>query len=366
MFNISIVIGTRPEAIKLSPLVKCFKKSNLFKTRVVLTSQHKEMVDNVMRLFEISAEKDLNIMKHGQTLSYITSTILNELQKDFESNKPNLVIVQGDTTTSFAASLAAFYKSIPIAHVEAGLRTNSLSEPFPEEVNRRMISQMATLHFAPTEFSKQNLIRSGVLGDIYVTGNTVIDALLFTLNKDTCQTFDYLSNDKKILLVTVHRRENWGKKIVDIVNGLKLILQKHKNIIVVIPVHPNKKIRIPIFRLLSDHPQVRLIEPLNYLDLVSLINKSYLVMTDSGGLQEECPALGKPVLVLRDKTERIECIEANTAKLVGTRSENIFKETDILLTDDYLYNKMAQAVNPYGDGKASEKIVEACLQYFKV
>ena len=370
MFRVSVIIGTRPEAIKLAPVILELKKHKSIQTRVILSGQHIEIVLQVINLFEIKEDHNLEIMKQSQSINAINAKILTKLELEFQRNKTDLIIVQGDTTTTFSAAIAAFYQKIPIAHVEAGLRTNDLYEPFPEEANRRLISQIATLHFAPTDSSKQNLIDSGVeSGKIFITGNTVVDSLLSIANKHDCNNLniDKFKEHKgnEIILTTIHRRENWGEPLANICDGLKMILEKHNDIVIVIPLHPNKDVREIIKSKLSNNSRAKLIEPLPYDELVYLIKKCKLVLTDSGGLQEEAPALGKPVLILRGNTERIEALNAGTTKLVGTNSNSIFKECNSLLTDKNEYDKMANSINPYGNGKSSKLIVDQCLNFLE-
>lgn len=364
---VSIIFGTRPEAIKLVPVIKCFEKYKKINTRVITTGQHSEMVNQVMELFNLEVDKDLNIMKKNQSLSYITKEVLEGLEEEFQKFKPSLVLVQGDTSTAFTAALGAFYNRIPIGHIEAGLRTNKLNDPFPEEANRRLISQIASLHFAPTKQSQSNLINSNVNGSIYVTGNTVIDSLLMISNKTQTPKFSGLNwKQNKIIFVSVHRRENWGERLDNIISGIKLILEKHKDVLIFLPMHPNLILRKPLMNSFKNNPRVILNEPLNYIDLVSTINSCYLLLTDSGGLQEEAPSLGKPVLILRDTTERPEALDAGTAKLIGTTPIKILEETTQLLLNKTNYNKMSNAINPFGDGKASARILKECKRYLNL
>ncbi|XTZ11332.1 MAG: non-hydrolyzing UDP-N-acetylglucosamine 2-epimerase [cyanobacterium endosymbiont of Rhopalodia yunnanensis] len=367
-YSICITLGTRPEAIKLAPVIKKFRQSPAFKTYVVLTGQHQEMVEQVMKLFEFELEGDYNlkIMQPRQTLTDITYRSLQGLETIFKEIQPQFVMVQGDTTTAFAATLAAFYQQIPIGHVEAGLRTDNIYNPFPEEANRRLISQLAQLHFAPTQLAVENLKRSGVTGEIHLTGNTVIDALLTVAKKQQTFNIEGLDiNNYRLLLTTVHRRENWGQPLQDILTSLRLILDKYPDTILLLPMHRNPVVREPIQKVLKDHPRVFLTEPLGYGELVVAIQNCYLLLTDSGGLQEEAPSLGKPVLVLRETTERPEAVEAGTAKLVGTNSQNILTEASKLLSSKNAYKKMANAINPFGDGKASERILEIVQRYLE-
>ncbi len=364
-FNlITIILGTRPEAIKLAPVILAFKNSKVVQVRLVITGQHKEMVNQVLELFKIKPDRNLEIMTPNQTLNSITSKVLNKLKDEFEKFPPKIVMVQGDTSTAFAAGLAAFYAKIPVAHVEAGLRTNKLLDPFPEEVNRRLISQFSTLHFAPTKASYNNLINSGVVGNINITGNTVIDALLKTAERNNIFSIPGLNwSNYEIILSTVHRRENWGEKTTSIANGIKKILDYDKKIALILPLHKNPIVRKPLIEILGDHPRAFLTEPLDYEKLVFTIKSCKLVLTDSGGLQEEAPSLGKPVLVLRDSTERQEAIEAGTARLVGTESESIFENCKSLLYNKNIYEKMSKSINPFGDGNASDRIVKTCEKF---
>ena len=362
IFSIAIVIGTRPEAIKLSPLILEFKKYKNIEINILLTGQHKEMVNQVLEIFNIKENINLNIMKHNQTLVYLTTSILSGLEDFFVKKKINLVVVQGDTTSAFAASLVAFYFGIKVAHVEAGLRTNELDNPFPEEANRRMITQLASFHFAPTEEAIENLKSSSASGIIKKTGNTVIDALMIIKNRISNTKKIASPNSEKLIFASIHRRENWGVKIESIAYGLKMITEKYANIKIIIPMHKNQNVRKSIKKVLDNNPKVKLSEPLNYIDLVSTLMKSYIVLTDSGGIQEEAPSLGKPVLILRETTERSEAIEAGTAILVGTNAEDIFNSACQLIDDKDLYEKMSKAINPYGDGKASQKIVNTLFE----
>lgn len=361
---ICITLGTRPEAIKLAPVIQKFQSSKEFRTHVVLTGQHREMVDQVMQLFGLSADRDLEIMQPKQTLTDITCRSLQGLGGVFKEIRPKLVIVQGDTTTAFAAALAAFYQQIPVGHVEAGLRTDELFNPYPEEANRRLISQLGQLHFAPTPLAVDNLKRSGVTGNIHHTGNTVIDALLEVAQKQPDCAVPGLAWDKyRVLLATVHRRENWGEPLLDILKGFRLILEQFPDTALLLPLHRNPTVREPIKGFLGEHPRVFLTEPLDYTQLVGAIQRSHLLLTDSGGLQEEAPSLGKPVLVLRETTERPEAIAAGTAKLVGTNPQDILSATQELLDNPQAYETMATAINPFGDGRASERILEIVREY---
>jgi UDP-N-acetylglucosamine 2-epimerase (non-hydrolysing) len=361
---VTIVLGTRPEAIKLAPVILAFKAAADFRTRVVLTGQHREMVSQVMERFGISADHDLALMAPQQTLTHITCAALEGLRREFSGIRPHLVLVQGDTTTAFAAALAAFYEQIPVGHVEAGLRTDNLLDPFPEEANRRLISQLAQLHFAPTARSAANCRASGVVGEILTTGNTVIDALL--LMAEQAAPFQHEGLDlarQRLILVTVHRRENWGERLICIGQGLLELLERHADVAILLPLHRNPTVREPLQALLGHHPRAFLGEPLDYDRLVAAMREATLVLTDSGGLQEEAPALGKPVLVLRRTTERPEAVEAGTARLIGTDRDAIVSEASKLLDDPQAYQAMARAHNPFGDGQASARIVEAARRF---
>lgn len=365
--RICITLGTRPEAIKLAPVIRAFQQSPAFQTHVVLTGQHREMVDQVMGLFDLVADEDLAIMQPQQTLTDITCRSLQGLEACFQRIQPDLVIVQGDTTTAFAAALAAFYQKIPVGHVEAGLRTDNLYSPFPEEANRRLISQVTTLHFAPTETSVRHLERSGVIGQIHPTGNTVIDALLTVAARQPECPIPGLSWERhRVLLATVHRRENWGAPLQDIAQSFLTLLDKFPDTALLLPLHRNPIVREPLQALLGEHPRVFLTEPLDYAQLVGAMQRCYLLLTDSGGLQEEAPGLGKPVLVLRDTTERPEAIAAGTARLVGTSVDSITANAIELLQDKAAYDAMAKAVNPFGDGQAAQRIVAIAQAYLGI
>jgi UDP-N-acetylglucosamine 2-epimerase (non-hydrolysing) len=362
--RITLVLGTRPEAIKLAPVIRAFQQQPEFHTRVVLTGQHREMVGQVMRLFGLEADLDLALMAPNQTLTHVTCATLQGLREEFGRHRPDLVLVQGDTTTAFASALAAFYEQIPVGHVEAGLRTDNLFDPFPEEANRRLISQLALLHFAPTERSAANLRASGVVGETITTGNTVIDALL--LMAKTAPELEIEGLDwqrQRVLLATVHRRENWGQRLQDIGQGFLQVLERFPDTALLLPLHRNPTVREPLQALLGDHPRAFLTEPLDYDRLVAAMRGCTLLLTDSGGLQEEAPALGKPVLVLRRTTERPEAVEAGTARLIGTSSATILAETSNLLEHEGAYEAMARAHNPFGDGYASERIVAAARRF---
>ncbi|PZV18689.1 MAG: UDP-N-acetylglucosamine 2-epimerase (non-hydrolyzing) [Leptolyngbya sp.] len=362
---VSLIVGTRPEAIKMAPVIQKFRASPDFEAQVVLTGQHREMVDQVMQLFNLTADRDLAIMQPKQTLTDITCWSLQGLQDLFQQLQPRLVLVQGDTTTAFAAALAAFYQKIPVGHVEAGLRTDNLYNPYPEEANRRLISQLASLHFAPTSLAMDHLHQSRVPGAIHQTGNTVIDALLSVASRQPqCQIPGLDWNQHRLILATVHRRENWGAPLLDIAAGFLQILEKFPDTALLLPLHRNPTVREPLQAKLGNHPRVFLTEPLDYAELVGAIQRSTLVLTDSGGLQEEAPSLGKPVLVLRETTERPEAVMAGTAKLVGTNPAKIFQTASELLSNSKAYDAMAKAVNPFGDGHASDRILTIVKDYF--
>ncbi len=366
-FLITFIIGTRPEAIKLGSVIKVFNNSETFKSRIILTGQHKEMVNEIFEIWEIRPSKNLEIMLPNQTLNYVVSNVIQKLNDELVKFKPDLLVVQGDTSSAFAGALAAFHLGIPIAHVEAGLRTDDINEPFPEEANRRLISQLSTLHFAPTKKSAENLKKEGILERVFITGNTVIDVLLEESKKSFIPQF--LKNidlkKQKLVLATFHRRENWGENIINICCSISEILDKTKDTFFIIPMHKNKIIRDTILNLLSKNPKVILTEPLKYNELISIMKISHFIITDSGGIQEEAPSLGKPVLVLRNKTEREEAIKAGCAKLVGTEKTNIVKECMKLLNDELSYKKMSNISNPFGDGKASNHILNICKSYLK-
>ena len=365
MKKILLVFGTRPEAIKMAPLYHEFQKNKeIFEVKICVSAQHREMLDQVLNFFNITPDYDLNIMQSGQTLFDITSNTLTGLKNILTDYHPDLLFVQGDTTTTFSASLAAYYKKTKIAHLEAGLRSFNKYSPFPEEINRRLTSVIADLHFAPTEINKRNLLNEGIENNIYVVGNTVIDALFLGLDlikkidaqifQEQFQNIDF---SKKIILVTGHRRESFGLPFENICNALKQIALNY-DVEIVYPVHLNPNVRKPVNRILKNVKNIHLLEPLDYPALLWLMNKSYLVLTDSGGIQEEAPSLGKPVLVMREVTERREGIEAGTAKLVGTDTSRIFQETKKLLENISVYNEMAKKKNPYGDGTAAKQILE--------
>ena len=362
MIKVMTIFGTRPEAIKMAPLVLELKKRKEVECIVCVTAQHREMLDQVLETFKIIPDYDLNIMKKTQTLADITTRALIGLEDVIKKEKPDLVLVHGDTTTTFVGGLAAFYNQVDIGHVEAGLRTYNKYSPYPEEMNRQMISCLADMNFAPTNLSKQNLLNDNKREEtIYVTGNTVIDAMKTTVIKNYYHPiFDWIGTDRMILL-TAHRRENLGEPMRHIFTAIKRIVDEFNDVKVIYPIHMNPKIREIANEILGNSDKVRIIEPLEVFDFHNFQNKSYLILTDSGGVQEEAPSLGKPVLVLRDTTERPEGIEAGTLKLVGTDTDRIYKETKELLTNKEEYEKMAKAINPYGDGLASKYITDAII-----
>ncbi len=369
MHTLLFILGTRPEAIKLAPVIlyaKLQKKNCVVK--VCITAQHREMLDDVLSFFGIEPDFDLNLMKPGQKLASLSSAILKTVPSVFAASKPSVVIVQGDTTTAMVAGLAAFYERIPVAHVEAGLRSFSNEEPYPEEVNRKIISQFAKWHFAPTGAAFDHLKREKVLGNLLITGNTVIDALLLgkkklvAEKKKFAQRFPYLQKKKRTILVTVHRRENFGEPLLDICKAIEDTLKLDKDVQCVIPVHPNPMVKHVVEKYFKNNDRVWLVQPLAYDELIWVMMHSYLIMTDSGGIQEEAPSLGKPVLVLRNVTERMEGVKAGTALLCGNGYKKIFTSAKQLLTSKELYAKMANATNPYGSGKASKEIIDRILK----
>ena len=363
--KVMTVFGTRPEAIKMAPIIKELERKKIEQV-ICVTAQHRQMLDQVINLFEIKPDYDLNIFKEGQTLTDITINALKGLEEVVKKELPDILLIQGDTTTVFAGALAAFYQKIKIGHVEAGLRSYNLYSPYPEEANRKLTGVLTNFHFAPTLSNRDNLLREGYdEKSIFITGNTVIDALKYTIKDDYKFKDEVLSQidfeNKKVILLTSHRRENIGEKMEHIFSGIKRAVEEVKDAIVVFPVHLNPRVREIANRVFKENEDIYLVEPLEYEPFTNLMARSFIVVTDSGGLQEEAPALGKPVLVIRDETERPEGISAGTAKLVGTEEENVYKNLKELLTDEKLYSKMARAVNPYGDGKASERIVDILL-----
>ncbi len=362
------VFGTRPEAIKMAPLIKKMEEHEKIEPVVCITAQHREMLDTVVELFKISPDYDLNIMEHGQSITDITVKVLRGMEEILIKEKPDMVLVHGDTSTTFVGALAAFYQKIKVGHVEAGLRSGNIYSPYPEEMNRKLTTNLTSVYFAPTEGNYNNLIKEGIDPErISVTGNTVIDALLSVVNdgyifeNNILNEIDY--KNKKIIVMTCHRRENWGKPMENIFTAVKEIAEENNNVEIIFPVHLNPNICKLAKDIMGKKNNIYLIEPLEYEEFANLLNKAYLILTDSGGIQEEAPALGKPVLVMREETERPEAVEAGTVKIIGVGKENLKKEVNILLNDLNEYQKMANSVNPYGDGTASEKIVDFMLDY---
>ncbi|MCC4723141.1 non-hydrolyzing UDP-N-acetylglucosamine 2-epimerase [Salinicoccus sp. RF5] len=367
MKKIMTIFGTRPEAIKMAPLVLALKNDPELEPIVVVTAQHREMLDQVLDIFGITPDYDLDIMQQGQTLSEVTGRVIAGLESIIKEAGPDMILVHGDTTTTFAGSLAAFYNEVDIGHVEAGLRTNNKYSPFPEEMNRQMTGVLADLHFAPTENSKENLLRENKKEDgISITGNTAIDALKTTVNPDYESEIIEKHKDNKVILLTAHRRENIGMPMENIFSAVREIVEEFEDVTVVYPIHKNPKVREIASKYLADHERIEIIEPLDVFDFHNFAAKSHIILTDSGGVQEEAPSLQKPVLVLRDTTERPEGVEAGTLKLAGIQKEHIYELTKELLTDEDLYRKMAEANNPYGDGKASLRICENIKYYYGI
>lgn len=364
--KVAVVFGTRPEAIKMAPILKELERRKI-KNVVIVTAQHREMLDQKLNVFGIAPHYDLDIMQDNQDQFYVTTSVLNEIKPVFIKEKPDIVLVQGDTTTTFAASLAAFYLKIPVGHVEAGLRTRDKFNPYPEELNRQLTSRLTDFHFAPTEWAKANLLKEGVdPSSIYVTGNTVIDALLmivdpnYQFRETPLKEIDFVN--RRVILLTSHRRENFGEPMRNIFEACREVVEANPDVELIYPVHPNPNVQSAARKILSNVPRVHLIEPLEYRPFVQLMNRCYLILTDSGGIQEEAPSLGKPVLVLRRTTERPEAIEAGTAKLVGTEKRAIIEAAQALLSNHAAYSAMATKANPYGDGKAAQRIVEIIVE----
>lgn len=360
--KVLFVFGTRPEGIKMAPIIKEIEKRNNIESYTCVTGQHREMLDQVLEIFDIKPDYDLNIFKNGQSLTDVTTKTLQGLEKILDELKPDILLVQGDTTTVFAAALAAFYKKIKIGHVEAGLRSGNLYSPYPEEANRKLTGVIANYHFAPTNSNKENLLREGYdEKNIFITGNTVIDALKYSVKEDFVFDDEILNNldyNKDVVLLTAHRRENWGEPMENIFSSIRRVVLERENLEVVFPIHLNPIVRNTAKKYFSDLGRVHMIEPLSYMPFSNLMSRVKFVVTDSGGVQEEAPALGKPVLVLRNETERMEGVKAKTAKIVGTDSKNVYENIIKLLDDKKLYDQMAKAVNPYGDGHAATKIVD--------
>lgn len=362
------VFGTRPEAIKMAPLVKSLEKDSRFESIVCVTAQHREMLDSVLEIFDIEPQYDLNIMAHGQTIIDISNKVLSGIDKVIKKVKPDIVLVHGDTSTTFNGALAAFYNKVTIGHVEAGLRSYDLYSPFPEEANRKLTGVITNLHFSPTDTNKENLLKEGVSEEkIYVTGNTVIDALLsviddeYKFEQDVLNKIDF--KNKKVILLTTHRRENWVKPMENIFDAMIKLIQENNRVEVIFPMHKNPIIRELAHKYFDTHKErIHLIEPLEYVEFTNLMNKVCLIMTDSGGIQEEAPALGKPVMVLRTETERPEAVKAGTVKLAGIDQDEIFNIANELINNENLYKKMSQAANPYGDGKACSRIIDIIVE----
>lgn len=363
MLKIMSLFGSRPEAIKMAPVIKEMDKyPDKIDPKIVVTAQHRQMLDQILIPFDIKPDYDLNIMEENQSLFQITASILVGMEEVLKREKPDMVLVQGDTTTALVGSLAAFYQKIPIGHIEAGLRTHNKYYPFPEEMNRHLTDTLSDLRFAPTEMAKQNLLRERFPeANIFVTGNTSIDALFTVLRRPTPKTQDLTPNTGRLILVTAHRRENFGKPLENICLALKEIVKRNNDVKIVYPVHLNPNVQKTVYEILNNCHRIHLIRPMDYVPFVDLMAKSYLILTDSGGIQEEAPSLGKPVLVLRGVTERPEAVEAGTVKVIGTDRRRIIQETQKLLRDSTEYDKMSQTANPYGDGKASERIVNIIM-----
>lgn len=366
MIKVMSIFGTRPEAIKMAPLVKELERRKEIESIVCVTAQHREMLDQVLNTFDIKPDYDLNIMKQGQSLADVTTRALVGLEEVIKEVKPDIVLVHGDTTTTFAGALAAFYNQVAIGHVEAGLRTYDKYSPYPEEMNRQMVDRLSDLYFAPTEISKDNLLKENIdESKIYITGNTAIDAMSTTVDENyTHPELDWINAGERMILLTAHRRENLGEPMRHIFRAIKRVVDEFSDVKVIYPIHMNPRVREVANEVFGDADRVKLIEPLEVFDFHNFQNKSYIILTDSGGIQEEAPSLGKPVLVLRDTTERPEGIKAGTLKLVGTDEDVIYEETKKLLLDKKEYEKMSKASNPYGDGHASERIVDAIIEYF--
>lgn len=365
MIKVMTIFGTRPEAIKMAPLVKELKNRKEIECIVCVTAQHRQMLDQVLKTFEIVPDYDLDIMKQGQTLSDITARVLKGLEEVIQEVKPNIILVHGDTTTTFAGALAAYYNQVDIGHVEAGLRTWNKYSPYPEEMNRQMVGVLADMHFAPTENSKASLLKEGKKEEtIFVTGNTAIDALATTVHKNYTHPILDWAKGSRMILITAHRRENLGEPMRGMFQAIRRIVEEYPDVKAVYPVHLNPKVREVANEVLGDNEKIKLIDPLEVIDFHNFIANSYLILTDSGGIQEEAPSLGKPVLVLRDTTERPEGIQAGTLKLAGTDEETIYQLTKQLLEDQEEYRKMSKASNPYGDGKASQRIADAIIQKY--
>ncbi|MGT0180839.1 non-hydrolyzing UDP-N-acetylglucosamine 2-epimerase [Staphylococcus aureus] len=367
MKKIMTIFGTRPEAIKMAPLVKALEQEKMLEPIVVVTAQHREMLDSVLSTFEIKPKYDLNIMKSGQTLSEITSKSITQLEQVIQLEKPDMVLVHGDTMTTFAGGLAAFYNQVPIGHVEAGLRSYDKYSPFPEEVNRQLVGVLADLHFAPTKNAASHLLSEGKYSEsVVVTGNTAIDAMKYTVDDNYKSNIMHKYHDKKFILMTAHRRENIGKPMENIFKAVRRLIDEYTDLALVYPMHKNPKVREVAQKILGSHDRIELIEPLDVVDFHNFAKKSYFILTDSGGIQEEAPSFNKPVLVLRSVTERPEGVEAGTLKVIGTNKQNVYQAAKELIDDERLYHQMSEASNPYGDGFASERIVNHIKYYLNL
>ena len=370
--KIAMIFGTRPETIKMFPIISEIKKyPHLIDCKIIVSGQHREMLDQMLEIFQINPDYDLDIMEQGQSLSNITNYSLLGIEKILKKERPSMVLVQGDTTTTFTGALAAFYQKIRIGHIEAGLRTHNKYYPFPEEINRHLTSVLTDFHFAPTRQSYENLLSEGVKSeDIFISGNTVIDALFLMVKENYIFRETSLKDKKifkkKIILVTMHRRENWGEPLKKTCRAINKIIDKHSDVSVIFPLHKNPEIRSNVKKILQNRKNILLLDTLDYDDMINLMSKSYIILTDSGGIQEEAPSLGKPVLVLRDETERPEAVKAGVVKLIGTDEERIFSEIDLVLNSREKYMEMSKSINPYGDGKASERIVKKILYNFNL
>ncbi len=370
--KIALIFGTRPETIKIFPIISEIKKyPHFIDYKIIVSGQHREMLDQMLGIFQINPDYDLDIMEQGQSLSNITNYSLLGIEKILKKERPSMVLVQGDTTTTFTGALAAFYQKIRIGHIEAGLRTHNKYYPFPEEINRHITSVLTDFHFAPTRQSYENLLSEGVKSeDIFISGNTVIDALFLMVKENYIFRETSLKDKKifkkKIILVTMHRRENWGEPLKKTCRAINKIIDKHSDVSVIFPLHKNPEIRSNVKKILQNRKNILLLDTLDYDDMINLMSKSYIILTDSGGIQEEAPSLGKPVLVLRDETERPEAVEAGVVKLIGTDEERIFSEIDLVLNSREKYMEMSKSINPYGDGKASERIVKKILYNFNL
>ena len=367
-----MIFGTRPETIKIFPIISEIKKyPHFIDYKIIVSGQHREMLDQMLGIFQINPDYDLDIMEQGQSLSNITNYSLLGIEKILKKERPSMVLVQGDTTTTFTGALAAFYQKIRIGHIEAGLRTHNKYYPFPEEINRHITSVLTDFHFAPTRQSYENLLSEGVKSeDIFISGNTVIDALFLMVKENYIFRETSLKDKKifkkKIILVTMHRRENWGEPLRKTCRAINKIIDKHSDVSVIFPLHKNPEIRRNVKEILQNRKNILLLDTLDYDDMINLMSKSYIILTDSGGIQEEAPSLGKPVLVLRDETERPEAVEAGVVKLIGTDEERIFSEIDLVLNSREKYREMSKSINPYGDGKASERIIKKILYNFNL